>query len=360
MWMWLLALLLVSPAHATRAKDVGAFYGVRDNQMQGAGLVIGLQRTGDSTRNVAAIRQLASRLQGMGVSLDLSELSSRNIAMVMVSATAGPDARQGSRLDLTVASTGDATSLEGGVLVWTPLYDQIGRLAAVGEGPLVVGGYNVSTQGTTARKNKPTVGRVSGGAMIQVENLNAVDYAALTDIDYVLHDPDFTTATRLAEAANTEFGTDIAKAISASTIALTIPQEFQGNFPGFASRVEGLELAVDTPARVAINERTGTVVMGADVRVSAVAIAHGGLTIEVRRLQRVNQPLPFTVGTTEVVQNAIIEASEEDGQLVLVEGVDIGQLVGALNDMGVKPRDLIVILDALRSSGALHAEIVTL
>ena len=361
MWMTLLALLLLAPtAEATRAKDVGAFYGVRDNQLQGAGLIVGLQRSGDSNRNVAAIRALASRLQGMGVSLDLRELSSRNIALVMVSATVGPDARPGTRLDVTVASTGDASSLEGGVLLWTPLYDQLGRIAAVAEGPMVVGGYNVGVTGTSARKNKPTVGRISGGALVQVELETALDYASLTEIDYVLDTPDFTTATRFADAVNTEFGTEIAAAISASTIALSMPQEFHGKFPVFATRVENVDLQVDAPARVVINERTGTVVMGADVRIAAVAVAHGGLTIEVRRLDGVTQPAPLSLGTTEVVRNTIIEASEASGQLVMVEGVDIGALVAALNDMGVKPRDLIVILEAIRSSGALHAEILTL
>jgi len=349
-----------TPAWATRAKDVGSFYGVRDNQLQGAGLVVGLQRSGDSARNVAAIRALASRLQGMGQSLDLDELSSRNIALVMVTATLGPDARPGTRLDVTVASTGDATSLEGGLLLWTPLYDQVGRIAAVAEGSLVVGGYNVGTSGNGARKNKPTVGQVSAGALLQVEMLNSLDYAALTEIEYILDTPDFTTAARLAEAVNTDFGSEIALATSASTIQLTLPAEFHGKFPMFAARIEAVDLEVDAPARVVINERTGTVVMGADVQISAVAVAHGGLTIEVRRLNGASQPAAFSTGTTELIRNTVVEANEQDGQLVLVEGIDIGTLVAALNDMGVKPRDLIVILQAMRSSGALQAEVVTL
>jgi flagellar P-ring protein precursor FlgI len=360
MWFLLLMLIFSTPAQATRAKDVGAFHGVRDNQLQGAGLVVGLQRSGDSTRNVAAIRSLASRLQGMGQSLDLDELSSRNIALVMVTATLGPDARAGTRLDVTVASTGDAVSLEGGMLLWTPLFDQLGRIAAVAEGSLVVGGFTVGTSGNSARKNKPTVGRISAGALIQIEGPSGIEYATVQDIDYILNTPDFTTASRLAEAVNGDFGTDIASATSASTVHLVMPEEYHGKFPNFAARIESIELAVDAPATVVVNERTGTVVVGANVRVSAVAVAHGGLTIEVRRLNGASQPAPLSAGVTEVIQNTVIEANEQDGQLVMVEGVDIGALVSALNDMGVKPRDLIVILQAMHSAGALQAEIVTL
>jgi flagellar P-ring protein FlgI len=360
MWMLLALMLAASPAHATRIKDVGQFYGVRDNQLSGAGLVVGLQRTGDSSRNEAAIRALATRLQGHGMSLELDDIISRNVALVMVSATLRADDRTGSRIDVTVASTGDATSLESGVLLLTPLLGTDGKVHAIAEGPMVVGGYTVGAAGNAAGKNRPTVGRIAGGATIELELENGLDYASLSTIDYVLSQPDFSTSTRLAEAVNTEFGTEIASPSSASTIALTLPDEFIGKFPMFAARIEALNISVDTPARVIINERTGTVVMGADVKVSAVAVAHGGLTIEVRRYDALSQPAPFSGGTTAAVRNTVVSATEADGQLLLVEGIEIGELISALNDMGVKPRDLIVILEAVRSAGALHAEIVTL
>jgi flagellar P-ring protein FlgI len=362
-WLAAAAFLLwsgIEPAYGARAKDVGAFHGVRDNQLQGAGLVVGLRRTGDSTRNEAAIRALANRLQGLGVSLQVDEIVSRNAALVMVSATLEPDSRTGMRTDVTVASTGDASSLEGGMLLMTPLLGPDGRVYAVAEGALIVGGYNVDSAGNSARKNTPTVGRVVEGGVVEREVISALDYATLETIDFVLHDSDFTTSARLSEAVNAAFGGDVAFAVSASTVRLDIPKELQGRFPHFAAQVESVQLEIDKPARVVINERTGTVVMGADVQISAVAVAHGGLTIEVRRVNAVSQPGAFSAGTTVPYGNTAIKATEQAGQLVMVEGVDIGQLVGALNEMGIKPRDLIVILEAIRSSGALHAEVVSL
>ena len=360
MWVLLSLMFAAAPAEAARIKDVGHFYGVRDNQLSGAGIVVGLQRTGDSTRNEAAIRALATRLQGHGMSLELDDIVARNIALVMVSATLHADDRSGSRIDVTVASTGDATSLESGVLLLTPLLGTDGKVHAVAEGPMVVGGFALGSGGSHAGKNRPTVGRIAAGATIELELENGLDYDALETIDYVLTRPDFSTTTRLAEAVNSEFGSEVARPASASSVTLTLPDEFIGKFPAFAARIERLDITVDVPAKVVINERTGTVVMGADVKISAVAVAHGGLTIEVRRFNAISQPAPFSGGTTAAVRNTIVEANEADGQLVLVEGVEIGELISALNDMGVKPRDLIVILEAVRSAGALHAEIVTL
>ncbi len=351
-------LSLSPPAEAARAKDLGSFHGVRDNTLTGAGLVVGLRRTGDSPRNAASIRALANRLQGHGLSLAQDEITSRNVAMVMVTATLGPDTRSGSRVDVLVASSGDASSLEGGVLLMTPLFGTDGEVHATAEGALVVGGYAAAAGLNLARKNTPTVGRIPGGAIVEVGS-PSIDYGALETIDFVLRDPDFTTATRLADAIDADFGQDIATPTSSSTIALAVPEDYRGQFPAFAARVESVEVQVDAPARVVVNERTGTVVMGADVRIAPVAIAHGGLTIEVRRRNAVSQPAPFSNGTTAVQSNTFIEAEEAEGRLTLVEGVAIGELVAALNELGVRPRDLIQILEAIRSSGALHAEIVT-
>jgi len=279
--------------------------------------------------------------------------------MVMVSATLAPDTRTGSRLDVTVASAGDATSLEGGVLLMTPLMGPDGQVHAVAEGALVVGGFASEAAGNSLRHNTPTVGRVSGGALVEREVKSALDYRSLAAIDFVLRTPDFTTASSMADAVDAAFETEVAAAVSSSTIALTMPTEYVGRFAEFAAKVESVEIAIDAPARVVVNERTGTVVMGADVRISAVAIAHGGLTIEVRRKDEVSQPAPFSAGTTGGVSNSAVLGGEEPGRLVMVEGVEIGELVAGLNALGVRPRDLVIILEAIRSAGALHAEVVT-
>ena len=355
-----LLLVLLPAAEAARAKDVGRFYGVRENTLTGPGLVVGLRRTGDSVRNEAMLRSLVTRLQGQGASLGVEDVTSRNAALVMVRATLPPDFRAGDRVDVHVASTGDASSLEGGILVWTPLFDQSARVVAVAEGPLVVGGYAADAAGNSVRKNSPTSGMVPAGAIVERENDNALDYDSLETVEFVLDRPDFATADALAEAVNTEFGGEIARAVSASTVAMAVPDDLVGRFPRFAARVESVEVALDAPARVVISERTGTVVMGGEVGITPVAVAHGGLTIEIRRVDTVSQPPPLSLGTTAIASNTTVTAREQPGDLVLVQGASIGELVSALNAMGVKPRDLVVILQAIREAGALQAEIVAL
>ncbi len=356
----LLACTVPLEATAARAKDVGRFFGVRDNTLTGPGLVVGLRRTGDSPRNAATLRSIVSRLQGQGLSLGYEDIRSRNAALVMVRATLPPDYRAGDRADVSVASAADASSLEGGILMWTPLFDQSNQLVAVAEGPLVVGGFSTTAAGNAVRKNSPTSGIVPGGAMVERENARAMDYASLDVADFVLDNPDFATVDALATAVNEAFGTELAEPVSASTVRMTLPEDLKGKFPVFAARVEAVEIEIDAPARVVISERTGTVVMGGDVRIAPVAVAHGGLTIKVRRVDQASQPGLLSLGTTAVVSNTEITATEEDGELTLVEGAQIGDLVAALNAMGVKPRELVVILQAIREAGALQAEIVAL
>lgn len=355
----LLLLMLPTSAHATRAKDIGTFHGLQDNVVTGTGLVVGLSRTGDTTRNKAAVRSLLTRLKGMGVSFPESEMQSRNVAMVMVTANLPATSRNGGEIDVTVASTGDATSLEGGLLLPTPLHGMDGEIHALAEGSVIVGGFSFDSAGGSAKKAVPTVGSVIDGGTI-VREVDTLDYNTLENVEFILDDPDFTTALRMADAINTEFNEDVAEPRDGSTIDLSIPGEYKAKFARFAARLELVEVMVDMPARVVIDERTGTVVMGADVQVSAVAVAHGALTIEVRRVNQVSQPAPLSLGNTAIIQNSVIDFNEEEGQLVLVEGVNIGDIVSALNSMGVKPRDLITILKAMRASGAVHAEIVTL
>lgn len=360
LWLALATLWLATPAHAARAKDVGRFFGVRENTLSGPGLVVGLRRTGDSPRNAATIRSIVSRLQGQGVPLGLDDVTSRNAALVMVRATLPPDYRAGDRVDITVASTADASSLEGGMLMWTPLFDQGNNLVAIAEGSLVVGGFTADAAGNAVRKNNPTSGMVPSGAIVERENTKAMDYASMEVADFVLDKPDFVTAERMATAVNAAFGNEVAAPISSSTIQIQIPEDLKGKFPVFAARVEAVDVELDTPARVVVSERTGTVVMGGNVTISAVAVAHGSLTVEVRQLNQALQPAPLSAGTTTTVSNTQITAKEQDGELVVVEGAQIADLVAALNAMGVKPRELVVILHLIREAGALQAEIVAL
>lgn len=358
----LCGLLLSSVAHASsaRVKNLGAFHGVRTNPISGVGVVVGLNRTGDSKRNEASVRSLANRLRGMGINLDTDDISARNVAMVMVSGRISAHHRTGSVINVSVASAGDATSLEGGLLLPTLLVGLDRQVYAIAQGPLIVGGYQIGTEGNTSRKNTPTSGRVVSGGTIEREVDSSVDYNTLEDVDFVLRYPDFSTAVRIAEGINRSFGGDIAQARDSATVSLAIPNDLQGRFADFAVRVEDTEVEVDPAARVVINERTGTVVMGADVRISAVAVAHGGLTIEVQQRVGVSQPAPLSGGQTAVVSETRVKAVEEEGRLQLLEGATIGDMVTALNDMGVKPRDLIVILQAIHAAGGLHAEVVTL
>jgi flagellar P-ring protein precursor FlgI len=235
-----------------------------------------------------------------------------------------------------------------------------GKVYAVGEGALTIGGFVAQAAGSSTVKNTTTVGRVVGGGLVEREVNTMLDYNNMDIIEYVLRSPDFTTASRMADAINLTFEAEIAEPASSSTIRFLVPDAYKGKFARFAAAIENVDVEMDAQAKVVINERTGTVVMGADVKIAAVAVAHGGLTIEVRREQQVSQPTPISGGTTAQVSNISVNASEEAGELVLVEGVNIGDLVSALNKMGVTPRDLITILQAIRASGALYAEIVTI
>ena len=359
----LLAVLLPSStalATSARVKDLGSFHGVRSNPISGVGLVVGLNRSGDSKRNEASVRSLANRLRGLGINLDINDISSRNVALVMVSARISAQHRTGSVIDVSVASAGDATSLEGGLLLPTLLVGLDREVYAVAQGPLVVGGYQIGSEGNTSRKNTPTSGRVVGGGSIEREVPSARNFNQLESVEFILRNPDYTTAVRVAASLNQELGSELAYAVDSATIAMGIPQPMRGRFAEFAVIVERVEVEVDVGARVVINERTGTVVMGSDVRIAAVAVAHGGLTIEVQRKVGVSQPAPLSGGQTAVTSESRVKATEEEGRLQLLEGATIGEMVKALNDMGVKPRDLIVILQAIHAAGGLHAEVLTL
>ena len=362
--MFRLVLLTVlsfsTSADAARVKDIASIYGVRDNAVFGYGLVTGLNRTGDSRRNEATIRTLANRLQGLGVTLQTDDIISRNVAVVMITARIPSTSRPGHRVDIEVSSTGDAKSLEGGVLQLTPLYASDGRAYASSQGPLVIGGFTAEAGGESTRKNHPTTGRIPRGATVEQDNPNRMNIAAAEHIDWLIHDPDLTTAKRMADAINEALGDKLAAAHDGGMVRMVIPGAEDATAIDVLSQIELVELEVDAPARVVVNERTGTVVMGANVQVAPVAVAHGGLSIEVQQDTEVSQPGALSGGSTVVTRDSRIVAEEEEGRLTMLEGVTIGQLVGALNSMGVKPRDLIQIMLTIKAAGALQAEIASL
>jgi flagellar P-ring protein precursor FlgI len=359
----LIALFIALPlgsAEAARIKDVAQIYGKPSIYLMGTGLVAGLNRTGDSTRNEATIQQIVNRLQGQGVTVNPEDIMARNVASVIVTATMPADAKPGSHIDVEVASMGDARSLEGGVLLFTMLTAVDGEDYVLAKGPMVIGGYSAEAAGNQVRKNHPTTGRVpSGGEVVQAP-ANYYDLNRQTQVVWNLDQPDFTTAANMATTINDYLAADYARALDSTSVVVYVPEALHGNVIAFVSQLEGLEFTVDTSAKVVVNERTGTVVMGSDVRIAPVAVAHGGLSIEVERTTNVSQPGALSGGQTVLLDNTRIQVEEEEGRVSLVEGATIGDLVTALNSLGVSPRDLISILMAIRQAGAIHASIETL
>ena len=356
----LAVLLLAGAADAqVRVKDVARVQGVRDNSLYGYGLVVGLNGTGDkSTSSPFTPQAVASLLQRLGIAVPVERLDGKNVAAVMVTAKLPPFIKPGAALDVTVSSLGDASTLQGGTLLLTPLQGPDGRVYAVAQGALSVGGVSASGQsGESVQKNHPTVGRIPGGALVEREVPMALDPAAVT---LTLQQPDFTTSVRLAAAINGAGVGEVARAVDPSTVIVAVPAAAQPRLMEFIARIEAVTLRVDAPARVVINERTGTVIMGSQLRISTVAIAHGNLTIQVKEDKQVSQPGAFAPqgAQTVTVQKSEVTVREEKSQLLLVpEGVSIGDVVQALNALGVTPRDLISILQAVRQSGALLAEL---
>jgi flagellar P-ring protein precursor FlgI len=354
-----LAAPVAAPAWAgPRIKDVADFEGVRENQLVGYGLVVGLAGTGDSLRNSPFTRQsLASMLERLGVNASQGNLNTRNVAAVMVTANLPPFAAQGSRIDVTVSALGDARSLAGGQLLVTPLMGADQQVYAVAQGPLAIGGFSASGQsGSSVTRGVPTAGRIASGALVEREIL--FDIAAQQELRLSLRNPDFSTAQRIAAAINDAVGGQAARAANPGSVVLRRPRDYAGDMVSLVGRIENLEVEVDTPARIVIDESSGIVVMGENVKVSTVAIAQGNLTISIQEDPFVSQPAPFSRGETEVVPSSGVEVDEEEGGLVVVPGgVPLRQLVNGLNALGVSPRDMIAILQALKAAGAIQAEI---
>lgn len=352
-------LAMAGPAAAqSRIKDLVDVEGVRDNQLVGYGLVVGLQGTGDGLRNAPFTRQsIEAMLERLGVNTRDQALQTKNVAAVLVTAVLPPFSTQGTRLDVTVSALGDAKSLEGGTLIVTPLRGADGNVHAVAQGQLTVGGFAASgASGSNISRGVPTNGRIPGGALVERET--AFDLGGMTEIRLALRNPDFTTARRIAAAINANLGVPAAVALNPSTIVLSRPIGFPGDMVELIGRIELLVVIPDTPARVIVDEASGIVVMGDNVRVSTVAVAQGNLTIAVQETPVVSQPAPLSNGETTVVPRSSVAAEEDVGDLTIVQGgVPLKDLVAGLNALGVNPRDLIQILQALKAAGALQAEI---
>lgn len=341
----------------TRIKDITRVDGVRDNQLVGLGLVVGLNGTGDSRG--AQVEMVANMLERFQIAVDPSDLRARNVAVVTVTADLGAFARQGDRIDVTVSSIGDARSLQGGFLLMTPLQAANGEVYAVAQGPVSIGGLNVRTGGAGVQQNHAVVGRIANGAIVERD---APGRLAIDDrITLLLHQPDFTTASRIAAAINEAFLPDTARALDWTAVEVTIPGPFRSNPVEFLALVEELTVTPDQAARVVINERTGTIVIGHNVRISTVAVSHGNLSVKIQTERTVSQPPPLSSGETTVVSEATIEITEGEGRMmVLPATVNVEELVSALNAIGASPRDIISILQAIKAAGALYGELEVL
>ncbi len=350
--------LCISQVQAARIKDITEIKGVRQNQLIGYGLVVGLDGTGDKDKTRFTFQSLASMLEKMGLTVNPKDIQVKNVAAVMVTANLPPFARVGSHLDVLVSSIGDAVNLQGGTLLFTPMRATDGKIYAVAQGPVSTGGFRLAGTSAGVQKNFPTVGRVIEGALVEKEL--RTDFKDRTSLTLTLHNPDFTTANRVAQAINTSLsGGGLASTLDAGTVKVAIPERYLGNPVGFVTLIEGLNVVPDYQAKIVINERTGTVVIGENVRISTVAISHGNLSLQVNERPEVSQPLPFSRGgRTAVLPRTDVSATEEKSPLFLVKHtVSIGDLVRGLNALGVSPRDLISIFQALKAAGALQAEL---
>lgn len=358
----LAATIVATAGHAqaaSRIKDLASFEGVRDNVLVGYGLVTGLQGTGDELDSMPAAKEsLIGMLERLGVNTRDGDLDTDNIAAVLVTATMPSFVRQGSRIDITVSSLGDADSLQGGVLAVTPLIGADGEVYAVAQGPVQVGGFVAQGAAATISRGVPTNGRIPSGGIIERE----IDFALgeMKTMKIGLHNPDFTTARRMADAINAFLGTTAATPTDPGTVLLTMPVGYGESVVDLVTDIELLRVEPDLPARVVVDEQTGVIVIGDGVRISQVAIAQGNLTIQVTETPQVSQPAPFSeAGETVVVPRTQIDIDEgAENRLQVVDGgVNLQELVNGLNSLGVGPRDMISILQAIKASGALQAEI---
>ncbi len=349
----------LSPAEASsRIKDIADFEGVRDNQLVGYGLIVGLNGTGDNIKSIDFTREsLVSMLDQIGINARGGQIKSKNVAAVMVTANLPAFARQGSRIDVMVSAVGDAKNLQGGTLLVTPLTGADGEVYALAQGQVAVSG--MAAQGATSSvvRGVPTSGRIANGAIIEKEIPFELD--SLRTIKIALRNPDFTTSRRIADAINANLGTNLAQSLDPGTVEMQVPREYRNRVVDLMTKVEQLQVQPDQNAKVVIDESSGIIVIGKDVKINKLAIAQGNLTIRITDVPFVSQPLPFSNGETVMGVNTAIDINESvDSKLsVLDTGVNLQELVNGLNALGVTPRDLISILQAIKASGALQADI---
>jgi flagellar P-ring protein precursor FlgI len=355
------SLVALIPAEAyafSRVKDLVDVEGIRDNMLVGYGLVVGLNGSGDSLINAPFTEQsLITMLERLGVNARGQTMQTKDIAAVMVTANLHAFAAQGTRIDVSVSALGDAKSLQGGTLLVTPLAGADGGVYALAQGPVSIGGFTASGAAASVTRGVPTAGRISNGAIVEREV--GFSLAAQTQLRLSLHNPDLTTATRIAGAINAYLGNPVAAVDDPATVHIQVPATYHGGVVGLLTDVQQLKVDPDEPARVVIDENSGVIVMGSDVRISTIAIAQGNLTIKVTETPEVSQPGPLSNGTTQVVPRTQIQVDDSKGNkmAVLTEGVSLQKLVDGLNALGVGPRDIISILQAIKAEGALQAEI---
>jgi flagellar P-ring protein precursor FlgI len=354
----LLALsLLAANAPAARLKDLVSIEGVRDNQLIGYGLVVGLAGTGDKRQTVFPAQSLANMLERMGVSVPATAMQVKNTAAAMVTATLPPFAQPGIRIDITIAAIGDCSNLQGGILLLTSLRGANGQVYAIAQGPVITGGFGAGRGGGASQTlNHPTVARAPSGATVEIA---APSVAPTSVVRLQVRQADFTTSSRIVEAVNKKLGGGKpARADNPGLITVPIPPEYASRTTEFIAELENLAVEADRPARVVINERTGTIILGKDVRVAPVAILHGNLSVEIQTNLLVSQPNALAQGTTEVVpQTTLVAKEEKTRNVVLKQGATVEELVRALASIGSTPRDVIAILQSLKSAGALEAEV---
>jgi flagellar P-ring protein FlgI len=349
------------PAGAgSRIKDLVNIEGVRENQLIGYGLVVGLNRTGDFLNNIPFTKQsLQAMLERLGVNIRGQTINTGNVAAVMVTANLPAFGTQGTPIDVTVSALGDAKSLQGGTLLVTPLLGADGNVYAVAQGSIAISGFQAEGEAAKIVRGVPTVGRITNGAIIERE----IDFQLnrLSTLKLALHNPDFTTARRIAAAVNDFIGAPTAEPLDPSSVQIGIPAKYQGNVIALLTEIEQLQVVPDLGARIIIDERSGVIVMGREVRVSTVAVAQGNLTVTISETPQVSQPAPLARGQTRVVPRSRVGVQEDGKKLAMVsEGVSLQQVVDGLNALGIGPRDLIAILQAIKAAGAIQAEIETM
>lgn len=350
-------MMVPSTVHAARLKDLADIEGVRGNELFGYGLVVGLNGTGDGNSVEFTTKSISNMLEKMGVRINAEDIKVKNVAAVMVTATLPPFVKPGTKIDITLSSVGDAKSIQGGTLLFTPLKGADGNVYAVAQGAVSVGGFSVESGGDAAVKNHPTVGSIAAGAT--VERALPFDLFQSKRVRVVLRTPDFTTVTRVVKRINEEFHRPLAVAVDGASVDIPLVGEFRRNPINLVARLEHIEIDQDLPAKVVVNEKTGTIIMGEHVRLSKVALAHGNLNIIIRSEQQVSQPEALAErGETQVVTNSDVTVGEDAPGLAIVGGeVSLGDVVEALNKLGATPRDLISIFTALKRAGALHADL---